>query len=105
MAHLAALVIASCAIAVAGMRGGIGGMPKADSREGLYEIHVTVAWVDVHMRQQVVEDTLYRKTPGITEADLIDLHNNSVYDRKPSIIEVVVKGKWENGKIVPYRPT
>lgn len=79
-------------------------MPKVDSREGMYEIHVTVAWVDVHMKQQVVEDTLYRKTPGITEADLRDLHNTSVYARKPNIIEVVVKGKWENGKLVPYWP-
>ena len=80
-------------------------MPKVDSREGMYEIHVTVAWIDVHKRQQVVNDTLYRKTPGITEADLKDLHNTSAFNRRPNIIEVVVKGKWEKGELKHYLPS
>lgn len=105
MPHLYPWVIAFYASAVDGMNRGIGGMPKEDSKEGMYEIHVTVAWYDVHLRQQVIKDTIYSKTPIVTDSDLDNLQSTSGCGREPSIIDVVIKGKWEKGELKPYCPT
>lgn len=102
---LLAWAIVSCAPAVAGMNGGIGGMPKKDSKEGMYEIHVTIAWSDGYLRQQVIKDIIYSKTPSVTDSDLDYLQSTSGCGRKPSIIDVTVKGKWEKGELKPYLPT
>lgn len=80
-------------------------MPKEGTKEGMYEIHVTVAWVDVYLRQQVIKDIIYSKTPSVTDSDLDDLQSTSGCGREPSIIDIVVKGKWEKGELKPYLPT
>lgn len=79
-------------------------MQNEESKEGKYEIHVTVAWADVMLRQQVIKDIIYSKNPCVTDSDLDDLQDTSGMGREPSIVNVVVKGRWENGVLIPYRP-